>query len=149
VFLMIPDPPGLDLRSLFELLTPPTIVACETYEPHQMLEILEMGASDFVSLPLHAADILPRMWRLLQHFRLGADLKTSIRRKLGLKQLVGECPAFTEELNRIAVVANSDATVLIQGETGTGKELFARAIHYLGPRSSKPFVPVNCGAIPT
>jgi DNA-binding NtrC family response regulator len=62
--------------------------------------------------------------------------------------LVGESPAFVESLRLIRRVAACDATVLVQGETGTGKELAARALHYLGARRMAPFVPINCGAIP-
>ncbi|HEX5126028.1 MAG TPA: sigma-54 dependent transcriptional regulator [Rhodocyclaceae bacterium] len=61
--------------------------------------------------------------------------------------LVGKSPIFGETVNRIHRMAQLDATVLIAGETGTGKELAARAIHYLGGRTDKPFVPVNCGAL--
>src|SRR5262245_22968109 len=62
--------------------------------------------------------------------------------------LVGESPAFLEALRCIRRLSRCDATVLIEGETGTGKELAARAIHYLGARHAAPFIPVNCGAIP-
>ena len=62
--------------------------------------------------------------------------------------MVGESPAFQEVLRNIRVVAPTDATVLVQGETGTGKELIARAIHELSGRSKQPFVKVNCAAIP-
>jgi two-component system response regulator GlrR len=62
--------------------------------------------------------------------------------------LIGQSPQFLAVLRRIERMAVSDATVLIQGETGTGKELAARAIHYLGPRRDGPFIPLNCGAIP-
>jgi len=68
--------------------------------------------------------------------------------KLGLQQLIGKSPAFTAEINKIPILAKSDISVLISGETGTGKEMVARAIHYLSERADKPFVPVNCGAIP-
>ena len=61
---------------------------------------------------------------------------------------VGESPAFRQVLSFIAKLARCDAPVLIEGETGTGKELAARAIHYSGVRGSAPFVPINCGAIP-
>lgn len=61
---------------------------------------------------------------------------------------VGQSSGFRKVHALIRRVATSDVTVLIQGETGTGKELAARAIHYLGPRGGQPFVPVNCGAIP-
>ena len=62
--------------------------------------------------------------------------------------LVGRSPAFVDALNLIRKFADCEATVLIEGETGTGKELAARAIHYLGSRREGPFVPVNCGGIP-
>lgn len=72
-----------------------------------------------------------------------------LKEKLGLKQLIGQSPAFLREVNRIPAIARYDSSVLITGETGTGKEMFARAIHYLSPRADKPFIPINCGAIPS
>jgi DNA-binding NtrC family response regulator len=62
--------------------------------------------------------------------------------------LVGQSPAFSRVIEKTASLARSAAAVLICGETGSGKELVARAIHYRGPRHSKPFIPVNCGALP-
>jgi len=62
--------------------------------------------------------------------------------------LIGESPAFQDSLRLIRRLSTVDAVVLIHGETGTGKELAARAIHYLGARRTAPFIPVNCGAIP-
>lgn len=75
-------------------------------------------------------------------------LTPSMTEKLGLKQLLGRSPIFLSEINKIPVVAKSDIAVLISGETGTGKEMVARVIHHLSPRATKPFVPLNCGAIP-
>lgn len=71
-----------------------------------------------------------------------------LKRKLGLGQLIGESPAFLAAISKIPTMARCDANVLIAGETGTGKEVCARAIHYLSLRSSQPFIAVNCGAIP-
>jgi two-component system response regulator GlrR len=67
---------------------------------------------------------------------------------MSLHGLIGGSPAFQAMARQIAKIARTDACVLIEGETGVGKEISARAIHYLGDRRSKPFVPLNCGAIP-
>jgi transcriptional regulator with PAS, ATPase and Fis domain len=71
-----------------------------------------------------------------------------LREHIGLKQVIGESAVFLKELQRVPRFARCDATVLLGGESGTGKEIFARAIHYLSPRAARPFVPVNCGALP-
>lgn len=63
-------------------------------------------------------------------------------------ELIGEAPAFAALLEQAAAIAKIDAPVLIDGETGTGKELIARSMHYRGARNGKPFIPVNCGALP-
>jgi DNA-binding NtrC family response regulator len=73
----------------------------------------------------------------------------ALKEKLGLQQLIGESPGFLTEMRKIPAMARCEATVFVLGETGTGKELCARAIHYLSARAHKPFLPVNCGAIPT
>src|SRR5437762_1567207 len=65
-----------------------------------------------------------------------------------LAQLVGEDPAFMAVKRKIPLMARGEAPVLLTGETGTGKELCARALHYVSRRAGKPFLPVNCGAIP-
>ncbi len=71
-----------------------------------------------------------------------------LRSTLGLEYIIGESPVFVTLLKQIASIAKHAVSVLILGETGTGKEVFARAIHYCSQRSDRPFIPVNCGAIP-
>lgn len=71
-----------------------------------------------------------------------------LKLKIGLSQLIGESPTFLAEIRKIPIMARREANVLISGETGTGKEVCARAIHYLSSSAMRPFVPVNCGAIP-
>ena len=76
-------------------------------------------------------------------------LQEEIRREHNFEEMVGNSPALLALLRRVELVAGTDATVLIQGETGTGKELIARALQNSGPRRQRPLVKVNCGAIPT
>lgn len=71
-----------------------------------------------------------------------------VHERINHSRLIGKSPSFVEETRKIPDLARCDVTVLISGTTGSGKEMFARAIHSLSPRADKPFVPVNCGAIP-
>ncbi|HEU4595302.1 MAG TPA: sigma-54 dependent transcriptional regulator [Pyrinomonadaceae bacterium] len=126
----------------------PCIVVSEEGGPGETFELLQHGAVDFVTAPLREADVLPRVWRLLKQTRRAEALPRALGEKLGLRNIIGESPTFLAETRKIPLVAKCDACVLIYGETGTGKEVYARAIHYLSPREHKPFIPVNCGAIP-
>ena len=98
--------------------------------------------SEFISLA--ARNALERR-RLQQH--IGA-LAEELRGRYDFGAIVGQDPALLAVLKLISQVADSDATILIQGESGTGKELVARALHFNSRRRAKPFVPVNCGALP-
>jgi len=111
-------------------------------------EMFDLGASDFTVPPVNATNLLPRISRLFEKLQQRRDLTQSLKAKVGMKLLVGQSPAFMAETRKIPLLASCDGRVLILGETGTGKEMFARAIHYLSSRMSNPFVPVSCGAIP-
>jgi two-component system, NtrC family, response regulator GlrR len=89
-----------------------------------------------------------RTLRLQRQVCESETVTQTLKEKLGLRQLIGESPTFLAEISKIPAVARCAVSVLISGETGTGKEVCARAIHYLSPRAHNPFVPVNCGAIP-
>jgi DNA-binding NtrC family response regulator len=132
-----------------DLPKPPLVVVSDAETPDEMFEMIKLGAADFIIPPLTPTGILPRLWRLLDQTRWGEaivqNLKETFNRPTGL---IGDSPAFLEAIHKVALVARCDASVMISGETGTGKDLFAQGIHQLSPRSSGPFIPVNCGAIP-
>src|SRR5712691_2366342 len=105
---------------------------------------------DFFTCPFRSLDICLRIPQFLQ--RTGETIITcqaeEMKARLRRAGLVGESDAFLQAIGQVLKVAHSDATVLLRGETGTGKELVARAVHYCSPRQDRPFVPVNCGALP-
>ncbi len=126
----------------------PVIAINEGGKTEDIIELLRLGVVDFIIPPMKTTDVLPRIWRFLKQNSEDKCIQI-LKEKIGLKQLVGKDPAFLSEIEKIPLTAKCDVNVLILGETGTGKELCARAIHYLSPRTSKPFIPINCGAIPT
>ena len=116
------------------------------------VEAMRRGAADFLSKPANASDLSIRIERAL-HSRAVEAENLSLRRQLdakyGMRNIIGSSPAMQEVFNLVRSAAPSPATVLIQGPSGTGKELVARAIHQLSPRKDKPFVAVHCASLPT
>jgi DNA-binding NtrC family response regulator len=153
VLLTLGASPANDLELLFASLqrafpNRSILVATTRPDAFDIVALLEMGAADFLLPPIRPSELVTRVLRQARVTRRGDALLQSLKEKIGLKQIIGESPVFLEEIQRVPRFARCDATVLISGESGTGKEIFARAIHYLSPRADKPFVPVNCGALP-
>jgi DNA-binding NtrC family response regulator len=103
-------------------------------------------SDDFLFCPFQPSDLIARIQKWLQLEDQTAAERLKI--DLGMGSLIGESPLFVKVLRQISLLARCDATVLLSGETGTGKELAARAIHYLSARAGGPFIPVNCAALP-
>lgn len=109
-----------------------------------------LTTSDFLVSPFREEEVLARVQRVLtvNKEQQVSRVKEDVTKALNLEILVGQDPAFLALKRKLALVAHVDSPVLLTGETGTGKELCARALHYLSARTAKPFLPVNCGAVP-
>ena len=142
---------GLEaLRKLRELDAHAQVVMISGHGTIQTaVEATQLGAYDFLEKPLDTNRILLTLRNALQHVDLTSEnvrLKAEVHQQY---EMVGTSRAVKQVIERIEKVAPTAARVLITGENGTGKELVARAIHVLSPRSRGPFVEVNCAAIPT
>ncbi len=113
---------------------------------------LKLGAYDFVGKPIDFDELHITIKNALEATSLRAEvqsLRSEVRRESGYDSVVSVSPKMTELMNFVRKVASSEATtILIQGESGTGKDLIAKAIHYESSRQGKPFVAINCSAIP-
>ncbi len=115
------------------------------------VESMKLGAFDYITKPFSNGELLLIVARALEDRNLRAEVKRlriELARNHGLENIIAASPKMTAMLSKLAQIADSNASVLITGESGTGKDLLARALHFLSPRHSGPFVPVNCAAIP-
>ncbi len=129
----------------------PVIVMTAFGTIENAVEAMKLGAHDFIQKPIDVDYLLLLLRRCQEHRELRFEnllLKEEFQRRYKLPAIVGDSPRIIEVSNAIQRVASADSTVLLQGESGTGKELFARAIHQLSPRRDRPFVAINCAAIP-
>jgi DNA-binding NtrC family response regulator len=115
------------------------------------VESMKLGAFDYITKPFSNSELLLLVARALENRELRSEVKRlriELARNHGLENIIATSPNMTAILSKLAQVADSNASVLLTGESGTGKDLLARALHFQSPRHSGPFVPVNCAAIP-
>lgn len=115
------------------------------------VQAMRAGAYDYLAKPIDYDELALAVSRVLEHYRLVAEvrtLRTSLDRKYGFENIIGHSEALLSVLDTAARAAQSNSSILIHAETGTGKELLARAIHFNSRRKDKPFITINCGAIP-
>ena len=143
----LPDGSGQEIIELIAAKYPETPVAMITAYGNvdAAVNALKAGAFDFVSKPVD----INMLRRLVQTAMRLAEQKKVEPPSAGAAKILGDSPSMQELRATIAKLARSQAPVYISGESGVGKELVARLIHEQGPRASGPFVPVNCGAIPS
>ncbi|HVG37792.1 MAG TPA: sigma-54 dependent transcriptional regulator, partial [Pyrinomonadaceae bacterium] len=117
----------------------------------EAVQAMKDGAQDFLQKPVDSNHLLLLVERALERARLRTEnilLKEEYAKRFGFPRIVGESESLKTAVSETQRVAQTEATVFLLGESGTGKELFARAVHHLSPRRDKPFVAVNCAAIP-
>jgi DNA-binding NtrC family response regulator len=153
VDLMLPDGSGIDiLKQIDEDALPMEAIVLTGYATvSTAIEAMKLGAYDYVTKPARMEEIEVLVQKAAEKARLrreNASLKVRLDRQDGTQGLITEDPAMKDLLATLERVAPSDLPVLVQGETGTGKELVARAVHRMSPRTADPFVAINCGAVP-
>ena len=151
--LVMPGRSGLDLLASLadQVDPPPVVVLTATKTVATAVEAMKHGAVDYITKPFEVEALRIKVRKLLERRDLEREvvrLRAEVDGQGRLGRLVGASPPMRELFQTIRRVAASRATVLIQAESGTGKELVARAIHDLGKRADQPFVAVNCAAIP-
>jgi two-component system, NtrC family, response regulator GlrR len=142
------DPAGF-IRSLkADTLAPPTLAILPEDASEELLLASQL-LDDFIVAPVRSGELRHRIRRILGDNHETVDAAHSpLLRELRLAGMVGRSPAFLDTIGKIPRAARSRGPVLIDGETGTGKELCARAVHNLGPRRDFPFIPVDCATLP-
>ena len=149
----LPDGDGIGLlRRLHQLNSETAVLVITAYATvENAVDAFKAGAYDYLVKPVIFADLLKKLDRLFQFQNLSLEnqaLRSELDRQGGFEQIVGSSKALTELHSTIRKVAATNSNLLLVGETGSGKELFARAIHAAGPKHPEKFMAVNCGTQP-
>ena len=151
--LRMPNADGLQVLRAAKEHTPETVVIVITAvgSTETAVEAMKLGAYDYITKPFKLDEIHVIIRRALERKRLRDEnlyLRKQLETQHRFDNIVGKSARMAEIFETIRKIADSPSTVMVSGESGTGKELVARAIHFNSQRRSKPFVSVNCGAIP-
>ncbi len=148
--------PGTDGLSVLQTLraedrTLPVIMLTGTKSVKTAVDAMKMGAADYLSKPFELEELRIVVERALKAQELQQEVKqlrAQVVQRYAFHNLIGKCPLMQDIYGKIEQVADSRTTVLITGESGTGKELVAKALHYNSARRDRPFVALNCAALP-
>lgn len=151
--LRLPDGDGIDLMTKIKAHHPNTkfIILTGFASIETAVEATQKGAYHFITKPFNLEEVLNIIDNVLTHTKLEEEnyhLRSALHTRYKFKNIIGQSDEIKQVMSLIERVADSESTVLITGDSGTGKELVAKAIHYNSPKAKAPFVPINCGAIP-
>ncbi|MBW2314333.1 MAG: sigma-54-dependent Fis family transcriptional regulator [Deltaproteobacteria bacterium] len=149
--LVMPGRSGLDVLAELPEPRPPVIVLTATRTVATAVEAMKRGAADYVIKPFEIEALRMKVRQLLEHQRLTEEV-TRLRAQVDAREsyagMIGKSDVMQEVFRNVERAAPSEASVLLRGASGTGKELVAQALHEQGPRKAEPFVAVNCAALP-
>jgi len=151
--LKLPHHDGLEILNRIRAVSPDTgvIIMTAHAEVRTAVQAIKDGAFDYIAKPFSNEELMITIDRFLNFRNLEREihrLRSSLGEKTGFENLIGTSREMRDVFDRIESVAGTDVPVLIQGESGTGKELVANAIHNLGRRKNRPYIKINCAAIP-
>ena len=151
--IQMPGKDGLELLAELRALRPDTPVVLMTAfgSVRSAVAAMRAGALDYVTKPFDSEELLVALERAFERRELEEEnrwLRRAVERATSFGELVGKSPAMNEIYALIRKIASNRSNILITGESGTGKEVVARTIHFTGARKEKPFIPINCTAMP-
>jgi len=149
----MPGMDGIDMLKAVKDVSPETVVVMITAyaTAETAVEAMKLGAYDYITKPFKVDEIKLILQKALEKRHLRKEnilLRREIESRAGFDNFIGKSPSMQRVFSLIRQVADTKSTVLVTGESGTGKELVARAIHFSSGRKDKPFVTINCGALP-